>query len=155
MKKYVGLASFILLTLAVGAAGSVVTQTSVGTWYPALQKPAFNPPQWVFGPVWTTLYLMIATSGWLVWQKRRLPGARPALGAWALQLALNLCWSFVFFGLRAPGAALAEIVVLLAAILATMRLAWRVDSLAGALLVPYAAWVAFAALLNAAIWRLN
>ena len=109
----------------------------------------------MFAPVWTALYLMMAVAAWRVWRRRGAPGAHPALAMWALQLALNLCWSYVFFGLRLIGGALAEIAVLLAAILVTALLSWRIDRVAGALLAPYAAWVAFAALLNAALWRLN
>ena len=155
-KTGLALAGFIVLCLAVGATGGAVTATSVGTWYAALEKPAFNPPDWVFAPVWTALYVMMAIGAWRVWLKAgEAPGARPALGLWSLQLALNLTWSFVFFGARLIGAALAEIVVLLAAIVATLVLFWRVDRAAGWLLVPYAAWVAFAAVLTAAIWRLN
>jgi translocator protein len=149
------LLGFVVLCLAVAAAGGAVTATSVGTWYAGLAKPAFNPPNWVFGPVWTALYLMMAFAGWRVWRRRRARDVRLALGAWALQLALNLGWSFVFFGARLIGAALAEIALLLAAILATAVLFWRIDRVAGALFVPYAAWVAFATALNAALWRLN
>jgi tryptophan-rich sensory protein len=149
------LAGFVALCLAIGAVGGAVTSASVGSWYAELEKPAFNPPDAVFGPVWTVLYLMMAFAAWRVWRLRALAGARTALGAWALQLALNLCWSLVFFGMRMPGAALAEIAALLAAIVLTLVLFWRLDRLAGALLVPYAAWVGFAALLNAAIWQLN
>ena len=148
------LLGFVALCLAVAAAGGAVTASSVGTWYAGLAKPSFNPPNWVFGPVWTALYLMMAFAGWRVW-RRRGGDARLALGAWALQLALNLCWSLLFFGARLIGAALVEIAVLFAAIVATALLFWRIDRVAGALLVPYAAWVAFAALLNAALWRLN
>jgi tryptophan-rich sensory protein len=154
MKHLAALAGFILLCLLVAAVGGAVTASSVGTWYQGLAKPSFNPPDWVFGPVWTTLYILMAIAAWRVW-RLELARRRPALALWALQLALNLCWSFVFFGARAIGPALAEIVVLLAAILATLVLFWRLDRLAGALLVPYAAWVAFAAVLNAALWRLN
>ena len=148
------LAGFVLLCLAVGAAGGLATSTSVNTWYPTLAKPAFNPPNWVFAPVWTTLYVLMALAAWRVWRSGAA-GARLALGAWALQLALNLCWSLVFFGLQAIGAALAEIAVLLAAILLAAFLSWRIDRLAGALYAPYLAWVAFAAVLNAALWQLN
>jgi tryptophan-rich sensory protein len=155
-KTSLALAGFIALCLAVGATGGAVTATSVGTWYAALEKPAFNPPDWVFAPVWTTLYVLMALAAWRVWLRGdEAPAARPALGLWALQLALNLTWSFLFFGARSIGAALAEIAVLLAAIIATLVLSWRVDRAAGWLLVPYAAWVAFAAVLTAAIWRLN
>lgn len=149
------LVGFIVLCLAVAATGGAVTASSVGTWYAGLAKPAFNPPNWVFGPVWTTLYVLMAVAAWRVWRRRGEPGARPALGAWALQLALNLGWSFLFFGAQAIGAALAEIALLLAAIVATATLFWRIDRPAGALFVPYIAWVSFATALNAALWRLN
>ena len=150
------LAVFVALCFAVAAVGGAVTATSVGIWYGQLAKPAFNPPDWMFGPVWTVLYLLMAIAAWRVWCRRgRTHGAGLALGAWAVQLALNLCWSFLFFGARMIGAALAEIVVLLAAILVTTGLFWRIDRLGGALLIPYAAWVAFATVLNAALWWLN
>jgi benzodiazapine receptor len=146
---------FVALCLGVAAAGGAATASSVATWYAGLAKPSFNPPNWVFGPVWTVLYLAIAVAGWRVWCRRAQPGARAALAAWSVQLALNLGWSLVFFGARLIGAALVEIGVLLAAIVATIVLSWRVDRAAGWLLVPYAAWVGFATVLNAALWRLN
>ncbi|MGW8270775.1 MAG: TspO/MBR family protein [Burkholderiales bacterium] len=158
LREALGLAGFLALCFAVAAAGGAITATSVGGWYQGLAKPWFNPPDWVFGPVWTLLYAMIALAGWRVWRLRGW-GAQgrfePALLVWALQLALNLCWSFVFFGARMIGAALVEIVVLLAAIGVTLRLFARIERLAAWLLAPYAAWVAFATLLNAALWRLN
>lgn len=155
VRSLLALAAFVAVCLAVAAAGGAATATSVGTWYAGLAKPAFNPPAWVFGPVWTVLYVLIALAGWRVWRRREVRGARLALGAWAAQLALNLGWSLIFFGARMIGAALVEIVILLAAILATAALSWRVDRAAAALLAPYAAWVSFAAVLNAALWRLN
>jgi tryptophan-rich sensory protein len=150
-----GLAVFIALNAAVSALGGWATAGSVGTWYVTLEKPSFNPPGWVFAPVWTALYLMIAVAGWRAW--RRAAGAQRSLAftAYAVQLALNLSWSFVFFGAQRIGAALAVIVALLAAILANAFLFWRIERAAGALLLPYAAWVSFATLLNAALWRLN
>ena len=147
-----GFIVILALCLAVSAVGGAVTATSVGSWYALLAKPAFNPPNWIFAPVWTALYFMMAIAAWRIWRRG---GARWALSLFALQLALNLAWSIVFFGLRAPGAALAEILVLLLAILATTVVFWRSDRVAGMLFVPYAAWVAFAAVLNAAIWQLN
>jgi tryptophan-rich sensory protein len=150
-----GLAGFVLVCFTVSAFGGWVTAGSVATWYPTLAKPAFNPPDWVFAPVWSVLYLMIAIAGWRMWRRRGLGGARRALIAYALQLALNLAWSLIFFGGRMIGAALAEIVVLLAAIFVTAGLFWRIDRVAAMLLLPYASWAAFAALLNAALWRLN
>jgi translocator protein len=153
-RDYAGLAVFVAINVAVSALGAWATAGSVGTWYQALAKPAFNPPDWIFAPVWSALYVMIAIAGWRVW--RRGGGeVRGALTVYAVQLALNLSWSFVFFGARMIGPALAVIVALLAAIVANALLFWRLDRAAGALLVPYAAWVSFAALLNAALWRLN
>ncbi len=147
-----GFIVILALCLAVSAIGGAVTASSVGSWYPLLAKPAFNPPNWIFAPVWTALYFMMAIAGWRIWRRG---AARWALSLFAFQLALNLAWSIVFFGMHAVGAALLEIVVLLLAILATTVVFWRSDRIAGMLFVPYAAWVAFAAILNAAIWQLN
>lgn len=154
-RKWLGLAAFLALCLAISALGGAVTAQSVGTWYQSLKKPPFNPPDWVFAPVWTFLYLAIAVAGWRVWLARGLAGAWHAVAAYAVQLALNLAWSFMFFGARTIGAALAEIALLLAAICVNGWLFWRIDRLAGWLLAPYAAWVLFAALLNFELWRLN
>jgi len=154
-RDVLSLLAFLALCFAVAAAGGAVTATSVHGWYQALAKPAFNPPDWLFAPVWSVLYALIALAGWRLWRRRELPDARAALQLYAVQLALNLCWSLLFFGARLPGAALAEIVTLLAAIGATMALAARVERAAAWLLAPYAAWTAFAAVLNAAIWYLN
>lgn len=150
-----GFVAFLALCLAVSAAGGAVTATSVGTWYQTLAKPAFNPPDWMFAPVWTALFFMMAIAGWRVWRRDGLRKAQWALTLFGLQLALNLGWSIVFFGLRSVGAALAEIVVLLLAIVATTVVFWQRDRIAGMLFMPYAAWVAFAVVLNAALWRLN
>lgn len=153
-REVAGLAVFIAINVAVSALGGWATAASVGTWYQGLAKPAFNPPDWIFAPVWSALYLMIAIAGWRVW-RRGSGQARGALMVYAVQLALNLSWSFVFFGARLIGPALAVIAALLAAIVANAFLFWRIDRMAGALLVPYAAWVSFATLLTAALWRLN
>jgi len=154
-RDYAGLAGFIALNAAVSALGGWVTAGSVGTWYQALHKPPFNPPDWIFAPVWSALYLMIAIAGWRAWRRAARQQARLALTAYAVQLGLNLSWSFVFFGARLIGPALTVIAALLAAILANALLFWRIERTAGALLLPYAAWVSFATLLNAALWRLN
>ena len=154
-RELAGLGAFLVVCLGIGALGAAATAQSVGTWYRGLAKPSFNPPDWVFAPVWTALYVLIAVSGWRVWRRRGFGGARAAMNAYALQLSLNLGWSFVFFGQRMIGAALLEIAVLLAAIAANAALFWRIDRLAGSLLVPYAGWVAFAGLLNFELWRLN
>jgi tryptophan-rich sensory protein len=149
------LAAFLALCFAVAALGGWVTQESVGTWYRTLRKPAFNPPDWVFGPVWTLLYATIAVAGWRAWRKRARPPTRAAFLAYGAQLALNLLWSFLFFGARHVGPALVDIAALLVAIVLTIALFARLDRMAAALLLPYAAWVSFAAALNFAIWRLN
>jgi len=154
-RAYTTLALFILLNAAISALGGWVTASSVGTWYLTLEKPSFNPPNWIFAPVWGALYVMIAIAGWRAWRRSTGPQRQLALTAYAVQLALNLSWSFVFFGARLIGPALAAIAALLAAILANAYLFWRIDRAAAALLLPYAAWVSFATLLNAALWRLN
>ena len=150
-----GLGAFLVLCLAISAISGWITAQSVGTWYQTLHKPVFNPPDWLFAPVWTVLYLMIAVAGWRVWRSVGLSGAWAGMVAYSAQLALNLAWSFLFFGGRMIGIALADIVLLLAAIGVNAVLFWRIDRLAGWLLVPYAAWVAFACVLNFALWRLN
>ncbi len=150
-----GLGAFVALCLAVSAIGGWVTAQSVDTWYRTLQKPVFNPPDWVFAPVWTSLYLMIALAGWRVWRSHGLAGARAAMAMYAAQLALSLSWSLHFFGARMIGLALVGIVFLFAAIIVNAVLFWRIDRLAGWLLAPYAAWVAFACVLNLALWQLN
>ena len=146
---------FLALCLAISAAGGWVTAQSVGTWFRALEKPSFNPPDWVFAPVWSTLYILIAVSGWRVWRLRGLTGAPGAMAAYATQLALNLGWSFLFFGAREIGLAFVEVLLLLAAIAVNAVLFWRIDRVAGWLLAPYFVWVGFASLLNFALWRLN
>lgn len=150
-----GLVFFLGLCLIVSALGGIVTATSVGTWYQGLARPPFNPPDWVFAPVWSALYLLMALAAWRVWKIAGVAGARFELGMFAIQLALNLGWSVVFFGLRQPGWAFGEMIVLFAAIVATLILFWRRDRLAGGLMTPYVAWVGFALYLNGAIWWLN
>jgi translocator protein len=151
------LIGFLTACFAVAALGSVITTAQIGPygWYGTPEKPFFNPPSWLFGPVWTVLYLLMALSGWLVWRRSGFSGARVAMLLFFGQLALNLLWTAIFFGLRSPGLALIEILVLWDAILLT-ALAFRLQSrLAAVLLLPYLTWVTFAAVLNAAIWWLN
>jgi tryptophan-rich sensory protein len=150
-----GLGAFVGLCLTIGALGARFTVPSIDTWYRTLQKPFFNPPDWIFGPVWTVLYLMIAVAGWLAWRSRHVAGARTRMTVYGAQLALNLAWSLIFFGGRMIGLALVNIVLLLALIGVNAVLFWRADRLAGWLLAPYAAWVAFAGVLNFALWTLN
>ena len=144
---------FILATLIVGAAGSVVTEPNIATWYAGLVHPSFAPPNWLFAPVWTTLYVVMAVAAWRVW---RLAGTRsPEMIAYAMQLIFNFAWSAIFFAAHQIGLALVEIGLLLALILATTILFWRRDRLAGLLFLPYLAWTVFAAFLNHAFWSLN
>jgi tryptophan-rich sensory protein len=142
----------LFLVIVLGGGLLIGYATLPGAWYAALDKPAFNPPNRVFGPVWSLLYVLVAIAGWRIWQTRD-SGRTKAL--WIIQLVLNFLWSPVFFGARMPAAALVVIVALLIAILAFIATAWRRDRIAAWLFVPYAAWVAFATLLNLSIARLN
>jgi tryptophan-rich sensory protein len=126
-----------------------------GAWYAGLHKPSWNPPDWVFGPVWTALYTMMAVAAWLVWQRGGFGAQRKALVWFIIQLALNAAWTPLFFGLHLPSVAFGEILLLWAAIVATLRAFLQVNGLAGWLLAPYLAWVSFAAVLNFTIWRRN
>jgi len=147
-----GLAGWLLACFAAAAAGAWFPP---GEWYAQLRKPAWNPPNWIFGPVWTALYTMMATAAWLVWRRGGLPGQRVPLALFVAQLLLNAAWTPLFFGLRAPGLAFAGILLLWLAILATILAFWRAHRPAAALLAPYLAWVTFAAVLNHTLWRLN
>lgn len=151
----VALIGSIVLCLAAGGLGAWATNSEIPTWYAGIAKPSWNPPNWVFGPVWTTLYVLMAVAAWLVWRRDGMREARGPLTLFAIQLALNTLWSFLFFGLHNPGLAAAEIVLLSATILATTVSFWRRSHWAGALLVPYLAWVSFATVLNFTIWQLN
>lgn len=137
------------------AAAGIGSQFMPGAWYRDLQKPWFNPPDAVFGPVWTALYTMMGVAVWLVWRRRKQANVKPALVAFGAQLALNAAWSWLFFGRHQIALALIDIILLWFAILLTTVLFWRSTRLAGALLVPYLLWVGFAAMLNASFWQLN
>jgi tryptophan-rich sensory protein len=150
MNRRLALPMFLLLV--VGGGWAIGYLTSPDAWYAALRKPDFNPPAWVFAPVWTVLYVLIAIAGWRIW--RAGAGWLP-MALWWAQLVLNFLWTPVFFGAHAIGLALAIILLLLAAILAFVAVAWRRDRPAALMFVPYALWVAFASLLNAAILVLN
>ncbi len=154
-REWLGLVIFIALCLSVSALGGAVTAANVGTWYQSLDKPWFTPPNWLFAPVWTLLYFAIAVAGWRVWRACGFASARAAMAAYAIQLTLNCAWSFIFFGGHMIGLALADIVLLLTATCVNTALFWRIDRAAGWLLTPYAAWVAFATILNFALWSLN
>jgi len=140
---------------AIAAIGSAFTASSVKTWYPNLLKPVGTPPPWVFGPVWSILYLVMAVAAWLVWRQRTHADVRFTLALFMAQLILNGVWSLVFFGLRRPGAALAEIIILLAGIVITAVSFAAFSRLAFWLMTPYCAWVVYASYLNFGIWHLN
>lgn len=144
---------------AVGAAaliGNLATMPAIPTWYAGLAKPSFNPPNWLFGPVWGLLYAMMATAFWrILTMPAATPGRTSAIAAFLAQMSLNALWSVAFFAGRSPALGLVVILALALAIAATIALFRRLDRPAAWLLVPYLAWVCFAALLNAAIWRLN
>ena len=151
----IGFAISFVACFATAAIGSLATSTSVETWYADLHKPSWNPPSWIFAPVWTTLYLMMSIAAWLVWKNSRLEDSRLALGFFALQLVLNALWSILFFGLHQPGWALVEIILLWGSIVITMVLFCRHSWLSALLLLPYLLWVTFASALNFALWSLN
>ncbi|SMC21683.1 TspO and MBR related proteins [Desulfacinum hydrothermale DSM 13146] len=148
----IGLIAWVLLSMAAGWIGSRFVP---GQWYASLVKPRWTPPNSVFGPVWSVLYLLMGIAAWLVWRKAGLAGARTALSLYLVQLVLNSLWSFLFFGAHRPGLAFLEIVVLWSAILATTVQFWRVSVAAGAVMLPYLLWVSFAAALNWKLWQLN
>lgn len=151
-KSAFGLMGWLVVSFAAAAAGS---RFLPGAWYATLTKPAWNPPAAVFAPVWTVLYASMGVAAWLVWRRAGFVGARAALAAFGVQLVLNALWSYLFFGLHRPGVALADIGALWIVILVVAVLFWRVDWRAGALMVPYLAWVGFASCLNFVLWRLN
>ena len=155
LRQFVGLGVFVAVCLSAAGIGSVFTASSVKDWYVNLRKPSWTPPGWLFGPVWTVLYLSMAVAAWLAWRRGGLSGAPAAMVLFGVQLALNAAWSSLFFGLRSPGWAFVEIVLLWLAIAATTVLLWRVSAWAGSLMLPYWLWVTFAAGLNYSIWRMN
>lgn len=154
-RDWIALGIALLICLGTAALGAAWTSQSVDTWYTTLQKPSWNPPNWLFGPVWTTLYISMAVAAWLVWRSADLRQTRMPLLLFGLQLLLNVIWSGLFFALRSPGWAFVDIIVLWLAILATVVAFARVSTWAGVLLLPYLAWVSFATVLNGTIWRLN
>jgi len=148
------LAGWVALCLGVGAIGGWVSARSLDQWYPLLHKPWWTPPAAVFAPVWSLLYLTMGVAAWMVW-RRGGPNVAAALAVFLAQLALNLLWSVIFFGLRAPGPAAIELLVLWCAIAAAIVLFHRVAAASAWLLAPYLVWVTFAGTLNYSIWRLN
>jgi tryptophan-rich sensory protein len=153
-KPWLMLVVFFAICLGAGGLGSFFTANSVRDWYPMLRKPPGTPPSWVFGPVWTTLYVLMAISAWLVWREYGW-GARAALLIFFAQLALNVAWSGIFFGSRLAGVAFAEIVILWLAIVFNIVLFYWLVQTSALLLIPYILWVTYAAYLNFGIWWLN
>lgn len=150
------LAFVVVPIVLVAGAASLVTRPSIPTWYASLDKPAGTPPNWVFGPVWTVLYVLMGYALWrLMSNVSDTAERRSTINVFFVQLALNLSWSVVFFGLHRPFAAGIVITLLLAAILVTIRLFWRLDKVSSYLLIPYALWVGYALFLNAGVWWLN
>ncbi|WP_394776373.1 TspO/MBR family protein [Flavobacterium sp.] len=157
MNKVVKIIIALVICLMVGYSASTVTRPSVETWYPTIIKPVFNPPNWIFMPMWTLLYILMAVAAGLVWDKIKEQNeeVKKALGFFLIQLTLNAIWSYLFFGLKNPMLALIEIALLWLMIYETYLKFVKTNKTAGYLLIPYMAWVAFAAILNASIWWLN
>lgn len=163
MRRFVALTVSVLIPLALGALGGVVTAAAIPGWYAELTKPSWNPPPWLFGPVWTTLYISMGIAAWRVWSQSDSDGTPPARRAavrsalliYGIQLGFNAIWSPVFFGLKRIDLALVIIVLMLAAIIETGRRFYRLDHPAAWLLLPYLGWVSFATLLSGSIWLLN
>lgn len=145
----------MLAPFVAAAIGSAATFANIPTWYAGLDKPFFSPPNWLFGPVWTLLYLLMGVSLYMVWTAGYKKSKKPAFVMFGLQLVFNALWSLVFFGLHAPWAGVVVIALLLASIIATIRLFWPISKKAAYLLFPYVAWVSFATILNVAVAALN
>ncbi|MFW9804767.1 MAG: TspO/MBR family protein [Candidatus Thorarchaeota archaeon] len=153
-RQAIGLLAWLLLSFAAAAVGGLASART-GTFYADLVRPAWAPPGWVFGPVWTALYALMGVSAWLVWRAKGFAASRNALLLFIAQLGVNALWTWLFFAWRQGGLALADVLLLWAMIAATIVLFWRVSKVASALLMPYFIWVSFAAALTNAIWRLN
>lgn len=152
--RIIGFLAWLLICFAAAAVGATAS-INAGTFYAELTRPSWAPPTWLFGPVWTVLYTFMAIAAYLVWRDRGIDRGRGALGLFLIQLALNSLWTWLFFAWRLGSLSFAEIVVLWALIAATIVAFWRINRVAGALLVPYLLWVTFASVLNFAMWRLN
>lgn len=157
MNKITRILAVVVTCLAIGYFSGIVTRSSIDTWYPTLIKPSFNPPNWVFAPAWSLLYLLMGVAAGLVWDRIEYEKevVKNALVFFAIQLALNALWSYLFFGLMNPLLALIEIFVLWLMIYETLLKFVKINKVAGYLLVPYLLWVSFATILNASIWWLN
>lgn len=152
--QILGLLGWLLLAFAAAALGGLAS-VQAGAFYAELARPAWAPPGWLFGPVWSALYALMGVSAWLVWRARGFAGARSALVLFIAQLGVNALWSWLFFGWRLGGLAFAEVLLLWAMIVATIVLFWNISKTAGALLLPYLAWVTFASALTYSVWQRN
>lgn len=154
--RRLSLPAFILAAFVAGAIGSSATFDSVRTWYPTLAKPSWNPPNWIFAPVWTTLYVLMGAAAWRAWRASSAEGqGGPVIRAYVAQLILNALWSILFFAWHRPDLALIDILALWLLLVSFLVYCWRRDRVAAWLWLPYVAWVSFATALNAAIWHLN
>ncbi len=153
-KPWLVLIIFFAICLGAGGLGSLLGANGIRSWYPQQRKPAGTPPSWVFGPVWTSLYVLMAISAWLVWREYGR-GARPALLIFFAQLALNVAWPGIFFGSRMAGIAFFEVVILWLAVVFNIFVFYWLVPVAALLLIPYFLWVSYAGYLNFGIWRLN
>jgi tryptophan-rich sensory protein len=154
-KKILGALLAIAICELVGSIGSIFTIPAIGGWYAGLAKPSLNPPNWIFGPVWTTLFALMGIAAFMVWNKRKNKAAKTALMIFALQLVLNVLWSVLFFGAHRPAGAFLDIILMWFAILWTIFAFWKIDRAAAWLLAPYLLWVSFAAYLNYAVMVMN
>lgn len=154
MKHVLGLAGWLVVSFAAAAAGGIAS-VNAGSFYQQLVRPAWGAPSWLFGPVWTILYLMMGVAAWLVWKERGFAGARGALSLFLVQLLVNALWTWLFFAWQQGMLAFAEILLLWLLIATTIAAFWRIVPLAGALMLPYLAWVTYATALTYAIWKLN
>jgi len=153
--RWLALLGFLLASFAAATIGGLATASSVGSWYLTLHKPAWNPPGWLFGPVWSVLYTCMGVAAWRIWLREASAPRSGALRLFFVQLALNALWSCLFFGLRNPGLALLEVIIFLTVLVLVQMRFWRLDRLAGRLWLPYLAWVSFATVLNGTVWWLN
>jgi benzodiazapine receptor len=153
-RQIIGLGGWLLLSFIVSAIGAAAS-VQAKSFYGQLAQPAWAPPSWVFGPVWTVLYVLMAVAAWLVWRSGGFRQNRLALGFFLVQLVFNALWSWLFFGWRLGGWAFADILALLVSLAITLVLFWRVRRAAGVLLIPYLLWVTFAAVLNFVVWQMN
>ena len=155
MPRYVKILLSALFCLAIGGLSGFATTDAITGWYATIQKPSFNPPNWIFGPVWTVLYIMMGVALGLVWSETTKLTKSKAYTFFFIQLALNGIWSIIFFAMEQPPLAMVDIIILLVFIVLTIKAFFPINKLAAYLLIPYLLWVSFASVLNASIWYLN